>query len=130
MAIHVLLADDHTLFREGLRSLLERMGEVVIAGETGNGREALEMIERLSPDVALLDITMPGLSGLEVAARARRACPTTRIVMLSMHAGEAYVSQALRAGIAGYLLKDSAAAELALTLQAVMRGETYLSPAI
>jgi DNA-binding NarL/FixJ family response regulator len=106
------------------------MADVTIDGETGDGREALEMIERMSPDVAILDITMPGLSGLEVAARARRASRTTRVVILSMHAGEAYVAQALRAGVAGYLLKDSAAAELQLALRAVMRGETYLSSAI
>lgn len=128
--MHVLLADDHTLFREGLRLLLERIADVTIDGETGDGREALEIIERMSPDVAILDITMPGLSGLEVAARARRASPTTRVVILSMHAGEAYVAQALRAGVAGYLLKDSAASELQLAIHAVMRGETYLSSAI
>ena len=128
--MHVLLADDHTLFREGLRSLLERKGGVTIDGETGDGREALEMIERMGPDVAILDITMPGLSGLEVAARARRASPRTRTIVLSMHAGESYVAQALRAGVSGYLLKDSAAAELLLALSAVMRGETYLDPAI
>ena len=128
--MRVLLADDHTLFREGLRSLLERRPDVQVVGETGDGREALDLIDRLRPDVAVLDITMPGLSGLEVAARAKKASPATRIVMLSMHAGEAYVSQALRAGVAGYLLKESAAAELATALTAVTRGETYLSPAI
>ena len=128
--MNVLLADDHTLFREGLRSLLERMAGVTIAGEAGDGREALELIDKKRLDVAILDITMPGLSGLEVAARARRASPDTRIVILSMFAGEAYVSQALRAGVQGYLLKDSAATELEFALRAVMRGETYLSPAI
>ena len=126
----VLLADDHTLFREGLRSLLERDPAVTIAGETGDGREALELIDRLRPDVAILDISMPSLSGLEVAARAQRASPSTRIVMLSMHAGEAYVAQAVRAGVAAYLLKDSAAAELAQALRSVARGEIYLSPGI
>ena len=128
--MRVLLADDHTLFREGLRSLLERVPDVTIAGETGDGREALDLIDRLRPDVAILDITIPSLSGLEVAARARRASPSTRIVMLSMHAGEAYVAQAMRAGVAGYLLKDSAATELAAALRSVTRGEIYLSPAI
>jgi DNA-binding NarL/FixJ family response regulator len=128
--MNVLIADDHTMFRAGLRSLLERIAGVTIAGETGDGREALEMIDKKRPDVAILDITMPGLSGLEVAARARRDSPSTRIVILSMHAGEAYVAQALRAGIQGYLLKDSAASELELALRSVMRGETYLSPAI
>ena len=128
--MRVLLADDHTLFRAGLRSLLERMGDVTVAGEAGDGREALKLIEQHSPDVAIVDITMPGLSGLEVAARAKRVSPATRVIILSMHAGEAYVAHALRAGVAGYLLKDSAAAELALALRAVRRGETYLSPAI
>ena len=128
--MRVLLADDHTLFRDGLRSLLERLGDVTVAGEAGDGREALKLIEEQSPDVAIVDITMPGLSGLEVAARAKRVSPATRVIILSMHAGEAYVAHALRAGVAGYLLKDSAAAELALALRAVRRGETYLSPAI
>src|SRR5262245_47704038 len=128
--MRVLLADDHTLFREGLRSLLERMPDVEVVGESGDGRETLEMIDRQRPDVAVIDITMPNLSGLEVAARAKRASPATRIGMLSMHAGEAYVAQALRAGVAAYLLKGSAASEVELALRAVMRGETYLSPAI
>jgi DNA-binding NarL/FixJ family response regulator len=128
--MRVLLADDHTLFRDGLRSLLERLGDVTVAAEAGDGREALKLIEQQSPDVAIVDITMPGLSGLEVAARAKRVSPSTRVIILSMHAGEAYVAHALRAGVAGYLLKDSAAAELALALRAVRRGETYLSPAI
>jgi DNA-binding NarL/FixJ family response regulator len=128
--MRLLLADDHTLFREGVRSLLARMPEVVVVAETGDGREALELIEQHRPDVALLDITMPGLNGLEVAARTERASPRTRVVILSMHANEGYVAQALRAGIAGYLLKDAAATELAAALRAVARGETYLSPAI
>lgn len=128
--MRVLLADDHTLFREGVRSLLERIGDVTVVAETGDGRDAMEAIERLRPDIALLDITMPGLNGLEVASRVGKVSPGTRVVILSMHAGEAYVAQALRAGVAGYLLKDAAAAELALALRAVARGETYLSPAI
>src|SRR5262245_29166716 len=106
--MRVLLADDHTLFRDGLRSLLERLGDVTVAGEAGDGREALKLIEEQGPDVAIVDITMPGLSGLEVAARAKRVSPATRVIILSMHAGEAYVAHALRAGVAGYLLKDSA----------------------
>ena len=128
--MRVLLADDHTIFREGLRLLLERLPDVEVAGEAGDGREALDLIDRLRPDVAILDITMPALSGLEVAERARVASPSTRIVILSMHAGEAYVSHALRAGVAGYLLKESAASELAAVLRAVTRGETYLCSAI
>ena len=128
--MRLLLADDHTLFREGVRSLLSRMPEVTVVAETGDGREALELIDKHRPDVALLDITMPGLNGLEVASRTSQKSPKTRVVILSMHANEAYVAQALRAGIAGYLVKDAAATELAAALRAVARGETYLSPAI
>jgi DNA-binding NarL/FixJ family response regulator len=128
--MRLLLADDHTLFRQGVRSLLDRIAGVEVVAETGDGREALDLLDRIRPDVALLDITMPGLNGLEVAARASKVSPATRVVILSMHAGEAYVAQALRAGVAGYLLKDAAAAELELALHSVRRGETYLSPAI
>ena len=128
--MRLLIADDHTLFREGVRSLLSRIPDVVIVAETGDGRDALELIDRHRPDVALLDITMSGLNGLEVATRTARTSPKTQVVILSMHANEAYVAQALRAGVAGYLLKDAAATELESALRAVMRGETYLSPAI
>jgi len=126
----IVLADDHQLVRGGVRSLLESLPGVKIVGETGDGREALDLIEKHRPDVILLDITMPGLSGLEVAARVGAISPRTKVVILSMHAGETYVAQALRAGIAGYLLKDSAIAELEMALEAVSRGETYLSPAV
>jgi DNA-binding NarL/FixJ family response regulator len=128
--MRILLADDHTLFRAGIRSLLDRVGEVTIVAETGDGREALDLIEKHRPDIALLDITMPGLNGLEVAARVSSVSPGTRILILSMHANEGYVAQALRAGVAGYLLKDAAATELEVALRAVSRGDSYLSPAI
>lgn len=128
--MRVLLADGQTLFRAGLRSLLEHGPDVQVIGETGDGRKALDLVERLRPDVAILGITMPGLSGLEVAARARRASPATKVVVLTTHAGEAYLAEAMRAGVAGYLLKNSAATELTTALAAVVRGETYLSPAI
>ncbi len=128
--MRVLLADDHHLVRAGLRALLADQSGVEVVGETGDGREALEMIERHRPDVALLDITMPGLNGLEVAGRVEKASPRTKVVILSMHAGEAYVAQALRVGVAGYLLKDAAAEELGIALEAVGRNEVYLSPAI
>jgi len=128
--MRVLLADDHTLFRAGIRSLLDQVGEVVIVAEAGDGREALQLIEKHRPDIALLDITMPGLNGLEVAARVGAVSPGTRILILSMHANEGYVAQALRSGVAGYLLKDAAATELEVALRAVSRGDSYLSPAI
>jgi len=128
--MRVVLADDHTLVRAGLRALLDNVAEVEVVGETGDGREALSLIETHRPDVALLDITMPGLNGLEVATRAATLSPRTRILVLSMHAAPEYVAQALRAGVAGYLLKDAAAAELEVAIRAVARGESYLTPAI
>ena len=128
--IRVLLADDHTLVRAGIRSLLESLGGVDVVAETGDGREALEMIVKHAPDVALLDITMPGLNGVEVTRRSAKESPRTRIVILSMYADPAYVKQSLRAGATGYLLKGAAVSELPLALQAVMRGETYLTPRV
>ncbi len=128
--MRILLADDHTLVRAGLRALLESIDEVTAISEVGDGRRALEVIAAEHPDVALLDIAMPGLNGLEVAARVARDSPRTRLVILSMHSSPSHVAQALRAGAVGYLLKDSAAEELGLALRAVMSGETYLSPAI
>ena len=128
--MRIVLADDHRLFRAGIKSLLQDTPGVQVVGETGDGKEALELIERHRPDVVLLDITMPGLNGLEVAARVVGISPRTRILILSMHAAEMYVAQAMRAGVAGYLLKDAADEELALALRAVSRGEMYLSPQI
>ena len=128
--IRILLADDHTLVRGGIRSLLESVENVEVVAESGDGREALELVAKHRPDVALLDIGMPGLNGLEVAKRVPKESPKTRIIILSMHGDVTYVKQALRAGIAGYLLKGAAVAELPLALKAVMRGETYLSPKI
>ncbi len=129
-AVRILLADDHTLVRAGIRSLLESVAGVEVVAESGDGREALELIARHRPDVALLDIGMPGLSGLEVAKRAAQESPRTRVIILSMHGDPIYVRQALRAGVSGYLLKGAAVAELPLAVQSVMRGETYLTPRI
>jgi len=129
-AIRVLLADDHTLVRAGIRALLELIERVEVVAESEDGRDALELIGKHRPDVALLDIGMPGLSGLEVAKRAQKDSPRTRVVILSMHADASYVTQALRAGVAGYLVKGAAVAELPLAIKAVMRGETYLTPKI
>ncbi len=126
----VLLADDHTLVRAGIRALLESVGGIEIVAESGDGREALELIIRHGPDVALLDIGMPGLSGLEVARRTAQESPRTKVIILSMHADPTYVRQAMRAGVAGYLLKGAAVAELPLAVQSVMRGEKYLTPRI
>ena len=128
--IRVLLADDHTLFRAGIRALLESEGGVEIVAEAEDGRDALALIEKHRPDIALLDIGMPSLNGLEVSKRVARVCPKTRVIILSMHGDATYVNQALRAGVSGYLLKGAAVAELSVALQAVSRGETYLTPKV
>ncbi|HET7199822.1 MAG TPA: response regulator transcription factor [Burkholderiales bacterium] len=126
----VLLADDHALVRAGIRALLESMDGVTVVAEAGNGSEVLELARTHRPDIVLLDISMPGLGGLEASVQLKQELPGVRVVMLSMHANEEYVLQALRAGAAGYMLKDSATGELELALKAVMQGETYLSPPI
>ena len=128
--MRILLADDHTLLRKGIRSVLASLPGIEVVAETGDGREALALIEKHRPDVAVLDVTMPGLNGLEVAERASKVSSGTKILILSMHAGEAYVAQALRAGVAGYLLKDAADDELPMAIKAVTRGDVYLSPKI
>ena len=128
--IRVLLADDHALVRSGIRMILQTLDGVQVVADAEDGRSAIELVEALRPDIALLDISMPGLNGIETAARIRSRFPQTRVVILSMHAGEEYVAQALRAGASGYLLKDATPAELDSALRAVVRGETYLSPRI
>jgi DNA-binding NarL/FixJ family response regulator len=128
--IRVVLADDHNLVRAGIRALLERLPGVEVVGEASDGREALALVAREKPDLALLDIGMPALNGLEAAPRIAREAPGTRLVILSMHSDEKHVAQALRLGVAGYMLKDSCVDELPLLMRAVMRGETYLSPGI
>lgn len=126
----VLLADDHAVVRKGIHAVLTSLPGIEVVAETADGREALALIEKLRPDLAVLDITMPGLNGLEVAARTPAASPRTKCLILSMHAGEAYVAQALRAGVAGYLLKDAADDELPMAIKAIARGDVYLSPKI
>jgi DNA-binding NarL/FixJ family response regulator len=128
--IRVLLAEDHALVRAGFRALLQAVADVRVVAEAGDGRAALRLIEEQQPDVVLMDIAMPGLNGLEAAARVAREFPHVRVIILSMHANEEYILQALRAGAAGYLLKDADTPELELALKTVTRGEVYLSPAV
>ena len=128
--VRVLLADDHTLVRAGLRKLLEAMPEVEVVGEASDGLALLALAAQLRPTLVLMDIAMPGLNGLEATARLARQSTDIRVLILSMHQNEEYVRQALRHGAAGYLLKDAAPMELDLAIQAVLRGETYLSPAV
>ena len=128
--LRILLADDHALFRAGIRSLLEDMPDVQVVAESGNGNDAVSLTEQHHPDVVLLDISMQGLNGVEAVAQIKTRCPAVNVIMLSMHDTPDYVVRALRAGATGYLLKDSAEPELELALTSVMRGETYLSPRV
>lgn len=128
--MRVLLADDHTLVRAGLRKLLESMPDIHVVGEAGDGLALLAMAAELQPHLVLMDIAMPGLNGLEATARLVKSMPDVRVMILSMHQNEEYVRRALRHGAVAYLLKDSAPMELELAVTAVLRGETYLSPAV
>ena len=125
--ISVLLADDHTLVRAGIRVLLEKLPGVEVAGEASDGREVLDLIKAHQPDVVLMDISMPGLTGLQALARITRDFPPVRVIILSMHHSDEYVLQALKSGAAGYLLKRAATAELAAALKCVVGGEIYIS---
>jgi DNA-binding NarL/FixJ family response regulator len=126
----VLLVDDHALVRAGIRALLESLPRVEVVGETGDGLVAVQLATELTPDVVLLDITLPGLNGLEVAARIARLGTGTRVLMLSMHASPEYAARAFVAGAAGYLNKDSAFDELAAALAAIGSGRRYLCRAV
>ncbi|HSN70627.1 MAG TPA: response regulator transcription factor [Steroidobacteraceae bacterium] len=126
----ILLVDDHALVRAGIRALLETLPRLEVVGETGDGAEAVKLASEFRPDVVLLDITLPGLNGLEVAARIARLCATTRVLVLSMYATAEYAARAFAAGAAGYLNKDSAFDELATALAAIGAGRRYLCRAI
>jgi len=129
-AIRVLIADDHTLVREGLGRLLRDIPGFEVVGEAVDGRQAVDLAGELHPDVLLLDLSMPGLHGLEALRQIHRRVPKTRVLILSMHKNDAYVRQALQAGAAGYILKDCAADDIVSALRAVFAGEYFLSPDI
>jgi DNA-binding NarL/FixJ family response regulator len=128
--IRILLADDHTILRNGIRALLEDESDMVVVGEAEDGRAAVARICQLEPDVAVVDIAMPLLNGLEVTRQVKRQCPRVRVLILSMHDNEEYIRPVLEAGAMGYILKDAAAKELISAIRAVQRGEAVLSPAI
>ncbi|HEU4473570.1 MAG TPA: response regulator transcription factor [Gemmatimonadales bacterium] len=128
--IRVLVADDHTIVRSGIRHVLESEPGFSVVAEASTGGEALELASSLHPDVVVLDISMPGESGLRVAAELRRRVPESHVLILSMHDNTEYVLESLRAGAHGYLLKDTAATELRDAIRAVRRGESFFSPAI
>jgi len=126
----ILMADDHALVRAGIRALLESLPGVEVVAETGDGLEAVELVRRAPPDVILLDITLPGLNGLEAAARIARLGVPTRVLMISMHASPEYAARAFAAGASGYLNKDSAFDELSEALDEICAGRRYLCRAI
>jgi len=128
--IRLLIADDHTIIREGLRKLLENEPGLQVVGEATDGREAVIKAQDLLPDIVLLDLSMPGLHGIEATRQIARRLPKTKVLILSMHKNEAYVLQALQAGASGYILKDSASEEVVSALRCVFRGDSYLSPSI
>ena len=130
MSIRIVLVDDHALVRQGLHALLTAVADFEVAGEAGNGREALRLIRSLAPQVVLMDVAMPELNGLDATAHAVRENPQLKVIIVSMHATEAYVIEALRAGAAGYLLKNAEADELERAIRAVVRGERYLAPTV
>jgi DNA-binding NarL/FixJ family response regulator len=125
--IRVLLADDHPLVRSGIRSVLDRISRIQVVAEAGNGHEALRLIEEYQPDVVLMDIAMPGLNGLQATARITKEFPNVRVIILSMHLNDEYVSRALISGAAGYLVKTSSASQLEQAIEVVASGNTYLS---
>jgi DNA-binding NarL/FixJ family response regulator len=126
----ILLVDDHQMMRAGLRSLLDGEGGLRVVGEAENGRAAVELAHSLAPHVVLMDITMPDLNGIEATRQIVAASPQTKVVALSMHADRQFVTDMLKAGAVGYLLKNSAASELLAAIRAVMTGRNYLSPTI
>jgi two-component system, NarL family, response regulator NreC len=128
--LRILLADDHTILRRGLRLVLEREPDFSVIGEAGNGREAIEAAERDRPDVIIMDIAMPLLSGIEATNRINAGPSKAAIIILSVHSDEAYILRALKAGARGYLLKDSAETDLIQAVRAVAAGKAYFSPAV
>lgn len=128
--IRMLIADDHTVLRSGLRMLLAAQTDMDVVGEAGNGSQVLSMAAELQPDLILLDLSMPGPGGLEVLPLLRKAVPQSRILILTMHDDESYLRQALRDGASGYVLKRAADTELLSAIRAVMRGEVYVHPSL
>jgi DNA-binding NarL/FixJ family response regulator len=130
MSISILLADDHTILRQGLRAILEAESDFIIIGEADSGKEALERIERLKPDILVLDLALPDMSGLEVIRRMHQDSSQTQVVVLSMHSRGAYVQEALKNGAKGYVLKGSDAKELVQAIRLAILGQRYLSPSL
>lgn len=130
MTIRLLLADDHALVRTGIRALVEKMSGLTVAGEAGDGRAALQMVAELLPDVALVNISMPELNGIELTQRIASKYPRTRVIVCSLHTDDEYVRRAFAVGAAGYVVKSAAREELELAIRAVARGDVWLDPQV
>ncbi len=128
--IRILLADDHALVRQGFRLILSAQTDMEIVGEAGNGREAVELAEKLLPDIVVMDVAMPELNGIEATRRLAASTPRIRVLALSMHKDSVYVREILRAGARGYLLKDSIDSDLVSAVRSIARGDAYLSPGV
>ncbi len=124
----IVLADDHPVVRHGVRSLLQSDAELTVIGEASDGIETVQMVEKLQPEVLVVDLMIPGLNGLEITRQVRQRSPNTRIIILSMHANEPYVLEALKNGASGYVLKDSSGTDLIHAVRLVAAGQRYLSP--
>ena len=128
--IRILLADDHRMVRQGFKLILQGQEDMAVIGETGNGREAVELAQSLKPDVVVMDVTMPELNGIEATRRIRETQPFVRVLALSVHRDDVYVREIVRAGAEGYILKESADSELIAAVRAVAQGNSYLSPEV
>jgi DNA-binding NarL/FixJ family response regulator len=130
MPIKVFLADDHTVIREGLCSLLKKQNDITVIGDAGDGYQAVDQVQKLRPDVVIMDIAMPKLNGIEATHQIRKSCPKTQVVILSMYSSTEHIFQSLKAGARGYLLKESAGMELVAAVRAAYAGRRYLSQKI
>jgi DNA-binding NarL/FixJ family response regulator len=130
MAIQILIADDHGVLRAGLRALLESEPDMQVVGEAADGREALRLVEELRPEILLLDVSMPGIDGIDTARQLKKSHPKTRVLILTMHEDVVLAREALQAGASGYLIKRAVESELISAIHAVARGDMYLHPAV
>jgi two-component system response regulator NreC len=130
MSIKVLIVDDHTIVRHGLSRSIQQQEDMEVVGQAGDGRAAVELAKKVTPDVILMDVSMPYLNGIEATREILRECPGVRVVALSMHSAKRYVREMFRAGASGYLLKDCEFEELVQTIRLIAEGQTYISPSI
>lgn len=130
MTIRILLADDHAIVREGVRHIVDREGDMTVVGEAADGHEAVALTEQLKPDVVLMDLTMPGLGGLDATTILQERFPEVRVLVLTMHEGQEYFFQVLKAGASGYVLKGASSAELLAAIRAVHQGDVYIQPPV